>query len=45
MSNKIENIDEVKPIFIVGSPRSGTSILSFAMRVGLGIPGYKEKGQ
>ena len=31
-----------KPIFILGSPRSGTSIIGLALRNGAGIVGYNE---
>ena len=37
-----EQINEAKPIFVIGSPRYGTSILTLAIQSGANIPGYKE---
>ena len=33
---------KVKPVFVIGSPRSGTSILAMGLRASLGIQSYSE---
>jgi hypothetical protein len=37
-----EQLNEAKPIFVLGSPRSGTSIITIAIQSGANIPGYRE---
>ncbi len=37
-----QQLTETSPIFILGSPRSGTTIITLALREGANIPGYQE---
>ncbi|MBR8827308.1 MAG: sulfotransferase [Gomphosphaeria aponina SAG 52.96 = DSM 107014] len=42
MEDRSERKTEKKPIFVIGSARSGTSIISKAIKLGAGIYGYNE---